>query len=410
MYRFVIPPAVGAAIGYVTNYLAIKMLFHPKRAYYIGKIRLPFTPGLIPKKREELTESIATLVSQQLIQEKDIIRNIYARKNKEALYKLGEEFFRELGERPLNAFIHLDRRWLRILEENVEVAGKRFDVFLYQGISRVIDDVFCSKEEIYSILPQHVRINLRKFSDRFTEGILESLRKSLKKENTRQAVSKYATEAIYNYAQSSNVIVKTIVNMVTPLIEDSDRLADAILKGADTILSSEVIRKNSRDAVFSKIEELMRTEVSETYSLLGYESKEEMKKIVKKQILSIIKDDTNIDTFVKQGLSRKLYAYLKLIIRKTRLKDIWEFMDFNTTELSHSVVRNILYFLKTQAGSIAFDIKSIVLRKINSLNIDGVEDITLRVSKDQFRYIEIFGGILGGLIGLAQVVLTQFIF
>jgi len=412
MYRFIIPPMVGASIGYITNYLAIKMLFHPKKPYYVGNIKIPLTPGLIPKKRKELTESIANLVSQQLIQEKDIIRNIYTRKNKEALYKLGEEFFQGLEEKPLNTFIHLNRRWLRTLKENMNIQAvrKKFDIFLYREISRIVDDVFCSKKEIYDILPQHFRINLRKFSDKFTDSILESLRKSLKKENTRQAVGKYVTEAIYDYAQSSNVIVKTIVNIATPLIEDSERFATAILKGADTLLDSEVIRENSREAVFSKIEELMKTEISKIYSLLGYESKQEMKENIKKQILLIIKNDTNINTLIEQDLSRKLYAYLKLTIRKTRLKDIREFMDYNTTEISRNTVRNILYFLKTQAGGIVFDIKNIVLNRINGLNIEGMEDITLKVSKDQFKYIEIFGGILGGLIGLTQVILTQFIF
>ena len=41
-------PVIGGIIGLITNGLAIKMLFRPYKEIYIGKFRLPFTPGLIP--------------------------------------------------------------------------------------------------------------------------------------------------------------------------------------------------------------------------------------------------------------------------------------------------------------------------------------------------------------------------
>ena len=36
-FQIFIPPLVGGVIGYITNDIAIKMLFHPKKAIYIGK-------------------------------------------------------------------------------------------------------------------------------------------------------------------------------------------------------------------------------------------------------------------------------------------------------------------------------------------------------------------------------------
>ena len=45
---------VGAVIGGVTNVIAIRMLFHPFKPYYIFKMRIPFTPGLIPKEEKKL--------------------------------------------------------------------------------------------------------------------------------------------------------------------------------------------------------------------------------------------------------------------------------------------------------------------------------------------------------------------
>ena len=48
MVQYFIGPLVGAAIGYITNDIAIRMLFRPHQAKYIMGMRIPFTPGIIP--------------------------------------------------------------------------------------------------------------------------------------------------------------------------------------------------------------------------------------------------------------------------------------------------------------------------------------------------------------------------
>ncbi len=56
---FALPPLIGAFIGALTNDVAIRMLFRPYAARHIGKWRVPFTPGLIPRERHHIAESIA---------------------------------------------------------------------------------------------------------------------------------------------------------------------------------------------------------------------------------------------------------------------------------------------------------------------------------------------------------------
>jgi uncharacterized membrane protein YheB (UPF0754 family) len=62
-----IAPLVGGAIGYLTNYIAIKMLFHPHKAHYVGKWRVPLTPGLIPKEQGNIARSIGEVISVELL-------------------------------------------------------------------------------------------------------------------------------------------------------------------------------------------------------------------------------------------------------------------------------------------------------------------------------------------------------
>lgn len=65
--KYILAPVLGGIIGYITNDIAIKMLFRPRKAIYIGKWRLPFTPGLIPQQKNRIARSIGNVVSAQLL-------------------------------------------------------------------------------------------------------------------------------------------------------------------------------------------------------------------------------------------------------------------------------------------------------------------------------------------------------
>ena len=64
---FVVAPLVGGIIGYFTNWMAIKMLFRPHKAWHIFGIHVPFTPGLIPKERGRVAEAIGQVISENLM-------------------------------------------------------------------------------------------------------------------------------------------------------------------------------------------------------------------------------------------------------------------------------------------------------------------------------------------------------
>jgi uncharacterized membrane protein YheB (UPF0754 family) len=72
IYHFLLPPLVGAGIGYLTNRVAIWMLFHPYYEYRVLGVRIPFTPGLIPRKRQQIIESIANTVERELLTSRDV--------------------------------------------------------------------------------------------------------------------------------------------------------------------------------------------------------------------------------------------------------------------------------------------------------------------------------------------------
>ena len=66
-------PLIGGVIGYFTNFLAVKMLFRPLHPVKIGKITLPFTPGIIPKRKDSLAKAVGIAVGENLLTKEDIV-------------------------------------------------------------------------------------------------------------------------------------------------------------------------------------------------------------------------------------------------------------------------------------------------------------------------------------------------
>ena len=70
--KFLIPPLIGAVIGYFTNLIAVKMLFFPHEEKRFFGRRVPFTPGAIPKGKARLAKAAGEIVQNDLITKEDI--------------------------------------------------------------------------------------------------------------------------------------------------------------------------------------------------------------------------------------------------------------------------------------------------------------------------------------------------
>ena len=66
-------PLIAALIGWATNYLAIKMLFHPREPKKILGLSIQ---GVFPKRQNQIAEKLGTLVANELFSMKDIGQRI----------------------------------------------------------------------------------------------------------------------------------------------------------------------------------------------------------------------------------------------------------------------------------------------------------------------------------------------
>lgn len=64
---YFIAPLLGGLIGYITNDIAIRMLFRPHKEKYLFGIHIPFTPGIIPKEKGRIAEAIGGVISENLM-------------------------------------------------------------------------------------------------------------------------------------------------------------------------------------------------------------------------------------------------------------------------------------------------------------------------------------------------------
>ncbi len=132
--RYLSGPLIGAVIGYFTNYLAVKMLFFPKKEIRIWGHRLPMTPGAIPKGKPRLARAIGEVVGNTLLTREDITQQL-----------LTDEMEDRLSEK-VTAFLSQDIRQEILAisdvgEEKYEQAKEKSAAFLCEQILASLEEM-----------------------------------------------------------------------------------------------------------------------------------------------------------------------------------------------------------------------------------------------------------------------------
>ncbi|MDR2144498.1 MAG: DUF445 domain-containing protein [Treponema sp.] len=128
---FIIAPLAGALIGYVTNAIAVRMLFRPLKEIRIAGLRLPFTPGILPRQRRRLADSIGAMVERELFTPEVLAERLAGGEVRE---KLGRIF--------------------------LSMAGKKAEEWYPGAVSELV--VFLSTPKIREILESHGRAFLNR--------------------------------------------------------------------------------------------------------------------------------------------------------------------------------------------------------------------------------------------------------
>lgn len=101
--HFVASALVGAIIGYITNWIAIKMLFRPLSPWRILGFKVPFTPGVIPKEKDRLARSIGEAVSLHLLDSEYLSRQLLQPRTEERVRSFIRNKLQENGDKTVAA-------------------------------------------------------------------------------------------------------------------------------------------------------------------------------------------------------------------------------------------------------------------------------------------------------------------
>lgn len=89
---YIIAPLLGGVIGYITNDIAIRMLFRPHTAKYVFGIHIPFTPGIIPKEKGRIAEAVGGVISENLMNKDVLEKHLLSEDMIEKVRSAVEEF------------------------------------------------------------------------------------------------------------------------------------------------------------------------------------------------------------------------------------------------------------------------------------------------------------------------------
>lgn len=156
------------------------------------------------------------------------------------------------------------------------------------------------------------------------------------------------------------------------------------------------------------------------YSIQGLipKRREEMAKsigdVIEQELLSLKeivdkamegKDMSQIKSAIKNKINEIIRDKLPSIIPSIFKNMIYSYVDEFIEKDGEAIINDLMKNMIDKASK-EISISEIVEEKINSFDIERIEDIIVSIAKKELKHIEILGGILGFIIGIAQGVVV----
>jgi uncharacterized membrane protein YheB (UPF0754 family) len=125
---FGVSVGVGAVIGYVTNYVAIKLLFRPYKPLKIGNITV-FPQGVIPREKEALARKVGEVVRDYILSEEEIKKIVTSDEVKEEIEKFLDEKIRNLLDKDITEYVSKEEIADKLSSIISKVVEEKFSMF-----------------------------------------------------------------------------------------------------------------------------------------------------------------------------------------------------------------------------------------------------------------------------------------
>lgn len=522
MSHYFLPPLLGAFIGYLTNKVAIRMLFRPLKKWRLLGITVPMTPGVIPSKRHMLARNIGDMVGSHLLTSEEIgkglekpefkkhlawmIKNrvgailekklpslpqlipaeyhsnlsaaqkslnhhiaetviafIKSNDFEKIIHTVSSDVVEELMEREVGSFVSPDDRtqiYNRIDGLVASIAASRnLEIWLDDYVYSKIVTSIREGRTLRDVLPEPVVKMLVKTIEQKTPDLLHKLSQLLTEPDIQEKLIRGIQEGVESFAETLGPMgsmvqgflnYETIEKAVKQYLDQhrddiatwskdktlQEKFSSSIMERVNAFLDSAI------GTIFSDVPEKKIEEIGTAVSSRLIEFVRHSETL--KAISSLIRDNCEIyleagskdmgslvrDVFGASGQKKGKAVFtekLLLIIRSDESAQIIETLvqKVMVSFLARPIgkvgrffpenVREKLYGMLSRMSSSmlgaevpglvsTLNIQRIVAEKIDTLDLLKLEDLLLSIMEEQFKYINLFGALLGFLIGCVNLI------
>ncbi len=509
---FVLPPLLGAVIGYVTNALAIKMLFRPLEEKRFLGVRIPLTPGIIPRQRDRLAHSIARMVSTKLLTEDILLSRLQDDEFSRSLEETVSRFTADVldgvtGSESPDA--HAQSEVIRVFEKIVQsffasnsfativrkttdsLAGGAMQMradrllpsadvvaaLVNRGLDAATDGPFFENAEraardwltghlerdtpLGDIIGGVAVERIQGVVPGLYEPALDALIAFLRQQSTRDALSVHGRELVGRILKRLNLFQRFLVSATQydkNLRETMPEIVDDVIASVDRAGRDMENRGRLIVALQAKVKEIAATGVRSLFERFELDANELVSRLFALAGKLIRRDDVRekladaVNGFTIRHGGEDIGTLIEkvagtpqeqVVERVVAIAERWVGDHTNRMRLASRVVtfvrerlagpervplsellpiasddkESIDHFLTVRLQTLVarrvpeiisgLDVYTMVVNKINGLDMESVEQLLLMVIARHLKWINLFGALLGSIIGGIQVVLSQ---
>ncbi|HDR7423992.1 TPA: DUF445 domain-containing protein [Bacillus toyonensis] len=363
---------LGAIIGGYTNHLAIKMLFRPHRPIYIGKFQLPFTPGLIPKRRDELAVQLGKMVVEHLLTPEGIGKKLTNEEFQKSLIRWVQVEVDKVitNEQSLR---HMLEKW-NIAHVEEEATGK-----IEHVITEKVQEFLAEYYTWEQALPHSVHEKIENAIPNVSAFILERGIEFFESEEGKARLSKMIDDFF-----ASRGTLLNLVGMFLGNVSVVDRVQPEVIK----FLGQDGTEKLLTNVLQKEWEKLKGRDVKELETFVE-------KEMIVSSILSVVKVEETVSKFLNQSVQQVCAPVRETIIEKVVPSAVTKGLKWGTENVE-TILNNL-------------HLAEIVQQEVSTFSTERLEDLVLSITKNELKMITYLGALLGGMIGLVQGLLLLFL-
>ncbi|MEF9951363.1 MAG: DUF445 family protein [Clostridium sp.] len=319
-----------SVIGYITNYIAIKMLFRPYNEIRVLGMRVPFTPGIIPKEKERIAVSISEAISSHILNKEYLKELLTKDKTRNTIKSTLNQYITEIltSSRTLKSMVSSDA--------NSSVIENNITEYILQLISKNLQ-----KEKNIELISDYIykqSVNIIENKNQvLKDKIASSIELILKKDTTREAINSVIISSI------NNIDDETRINDIFSgfsyehcermVLKNEDKIINTINVFLDSDDTKEIIQSAATKIIKSQLGSLVSMFLST--DTIGDRANEAIKEYI---------NDTDNRVDLLKGVTSGLYniQFIKVGALKNFISTNIDLKDFLQSILTSSSTSNII--------------------------------------------------------------------